>query len=93
MMPLDWSAPGGPAIPVFVSRARAFGVGRGDLWLVQGGPGASADVFGEFVDELRAMVPGFDIYTIEHRGVGESARLGCPERETRGPSSRGSRAS
>jgi pimeloyl-ACP methyl ester carboxylesterase len=82
MMPLDWSAPGGSQIPVFVSRAKAYGTSKADLWLVQGGPGDSADAFGAFVDELRATVPGFDIYTIEHRGVGESARLGCPDQES-----------
>jgi pimeloyl-ACP methyl ester carboxylesterase len=83
MMPLDWATPGGEKIPVFVSRARSFSSPhRGDLWLVQGGPGASADVFGTFVDELRARIPGVDIYTIEHRGVGQSARLGCPEQES-----------
>jgi pimeloyl-ACP methyl ester carboxylesterase len=88
MMPLDWAAPGGRQIPIFVSRARSFhSPHRGDLWLVQGGPGGSADIFGTFVDELRAQVPGFDIYTIEQRGVGQSARLGCPDQES--PSSVG----
>jgi pimeloyl-ACP methyl ester carboxylesterase len=83
LMPLDWGHPDGAKIPVFVSRARSYSSPhRGDLWLVQGGPGASAEVFGTFVDELRARVPGFDIYTIEHRGVGQSARLGCPDQES-----------
>jgi pimeloyl-ACP methyl ester carboxylesterase len=82
MMPLDRSTPDGVKIPVFVSHAKSFGAHRADLWLVQGGPGDSASYFDTFVDELRARLPGFDIYTIEHRGVGESARLGCPEQES-----------
>jgi pimeloyl-ACP methyl ester carboxylesterase len=81
-MPLDWGSPEGPTIPVFVSRAPSAATHMADLWLVSGGPGQSADAFGAFVDELRADLPGFDIYTIEHRGVGQSARLGCPDQES-----------
>jgi pimeloyl-ACP methyl ester carboxylesterase len=82
MMPLDWASPQGRTVPVFVSRAKSTAPHAADLWLVSGGPGQSADAFGTFVDELRADLPGFDIYTIEHRGVGQSARLGCPEQES-----------
>jgi pimeloyl-ACP methyl ester carboxylesterase len=81
-MPLDWSAPEGRTTPVFVSRARSATPSHADLWLLQGGPGDSADVFVNVVDELRAALPGFDIYTMEHRGVGQSGRLGCPQQES-----------
>ncbi len=80
--PLDRGTPDGAKIPVFVSRAKSYSFHRADLWLVQGGPGGSASYFYTFVDELRAALPGVDIYTIEHRGVGQSARLGCPEQES-----------
>jgi pimeloyl-ACP methyl ester carboxylesterase len=89
-MPLDWNAPNGRKTPVFISRARSASPSHADLWLLQGGPGDSADVFADVVDELRAALPGFDIYTMEHRGVGQSGRLGCPDQES--PSSEGSTA-
>jgi pimeloyl-ACP methyl ester carboxylesterase len=82
MMPLDRGTPEGAKIPVFVSRAKSYGAHRADLWLVQGGPGDTSAYFNTFVDELRAALEGFDIYTIEHRGVGQSARLGCPGQES-----------
>lgn len=81
-MPLDWTAPDGPKTPVFISRALSASASHADLWLLQGGPGDSADVFADVVDELRAALPGFDIYTMEHRGVGQSGRLGCPDQES-----------
>jgi pimeloyl-ACP methyl ester carboxylesterase len=81
-MPLDWNAPEGRKTPVFVSRALSTSPSFADLWLLQGGPGDSADVFEDVVDELRAALPGFDIYTMEHRGVGQSGRLGCPVQES-----------
>src|SRR5436190_1388449 len=82
MMPLDWAAPAGAQIPVFVSRARSRAAHRGGVWLLAGGPGQSADAFEGFIDSLRARVPGLDVYTIEHRGVGQSARLACAEQES-----------
>jgi pimeloyl-ACP methyl ester carboxylesterase len=81
-VPLDWDAPGGRKTPVFISRARSATPSHADLWLLQGGPGDSAEVFANIVDELRAALPGFDIYTMEHRGVGQSGRLGCPDQES-----------
>ncbi|MBV9948627.1 MAG: hypothetical protein JOZ69_17395, partial [Myxococcales bacterium] len=62
-MPLDYADPSSVKIPVFVSRAKSLDAPRADLWLVQGGPGESADVFDDFVDQLRATLPGFDVYT------------------------------
>jgi pimeloyl-ACP methyl ester carboxylesterase len=81
-MPLDYDAPDGARVPVFISRAKSFTPSHADLWLLQGGPGDSAEVFDVMVDELRQDVPGVDIYTMEQRGVGQSARLGCPEQES-----------
>jgi pimeloyl-ACP methyl ester carboxylesterase len=82
MMPLDYAAPNGPKVPVFLSRARSFTPSHADLWLLQGGPGDSADVFETMVDEIRKDVPGVDVYTMEQRGIGQSARLGCPVQES-----------
>lgn len=74
-MPLDHTNPAGPEIDVFLSRRR--GGGARQLWLLQGGPGASAESFYGLHDFLTAVDPQLDVYTIEHRGVGDSSRLSC----------------
>jgi pimeloyl-ACP methyl ester carboxylesterase len=81
-LPLDYALPQGTKVPVFISRAQSFTPSHADLWLLQGGPGDSADVFATDIDELRKDVPGVDVYTMEQRGVGQSARLGCPVQES-----------
>jgi len=89
-VPLDWNAAAGPSIPVFLSRRRAAAPAAGQLWLLQGGPGGSGDAFLDLVMALGPLLPDLDIYVLEHRGVGESARLGCPTQED--PASIGGRA-
>ncbi len=73
-MPLDHDDPTGEQIDVFVSRR---GTGPRQLWLLQGGPGASAETFFGWHEFLTAVDPELEVYTIEHRGVGSSTRLGC----------------
>lgn len=74
-MPLDHANPAGDTIDVFLSRRR--GGGARQLWLLQGGPGASAESFYGLHDFLGKVDPEVDVYTIEHRGVGDSSRLSC----------------
>ncbi|HEU4534551.1 MAG TPA: hypothetical protein VFS00_10555, partial [Polyangiaceae bacterium] len=82
--PLDWSDPDREKIDVFLARKKARSAPRGQLWLLQGGPGSSGGYFsypyGERseVDRLSAALPDLDIYVFEHRGVGLSTRLYCP---------------
>lgn len=87
-VPLDWNDPQGPTIEVQISRLKASEEPRRQLWMLQGGPGGSADVFDQLVGLLGGYAPDMDIFTLEHRGVGESTRLGCPDEEA--PSSEGS---
>ncbi|MCU0683849.1 MAG: hypothetical protein MUF34_16685, partial [Polyangiaceae bacterium] len=68
-----------------MARKKAAGVARGQVWLLQGGPGGTGAVFAaRFDDEqteverIAEAVPDVDIYVIEHRGVGLSTRLTCP---------------
>jgi pimeloyl-ACP methyl ester carboxylesterase len=82
-LPLDHARPEGPALPIFVSR-RLASSGRSDtqLWLLQGGPGGSANVFKNLVEqELAPLMPNVDFYLLEQRGVSESAHLGCAAQE------------
>jgi len=50
---------------------------RNALFLLSGGPGGSSDIFEPIMLLLRLYLPNHDIYYLEHRGVGRSARLGC----------------
>ncbi|MBN8610875.1 MAG: alpha/beta hydrolase [Deltaproteobacteria bacterium] len=80
-MPIDHDDPSGETIEVMISRR---GEGTRQLWLLQGGPGGSAEAFFGLHDFLTtALDPELEVYTIEHRGVGESTRLGCPTAEGR----------
>lgn len=81
-MPLDHDHPEGETIDVFISRR---GNGPRQLWLLQGGPGASAESFFGLHDFLTMVDPELEVYTIEHRGVGDSTRLGCAAEGTRTP--------
>jgi pimeloyl-ACP methyl ester carboxylesterase len=89
-VPLDWATPSGQTIPVFLSRmpTRAAAA-RGQLWLLQGGPGGSGEEFVSVVPTLAQLLPDLDIVVLEHRGVGLSSRLGCPTAES--PASAASR--
>ena len=79
-LPLDWDAPDGDTIGVFVKRLRS-GADRGQLWLLMGGPGGSAANFELSASAYAARSLGLDVYMLEHRGVGRSHRLGCPSYE------------
>lgn len=50
------------------------------LWYLAGGPGDAAT---QALHRLREVFPDSDIdlYALDHRGTGGSARLGCPEQE------------
>jgi pimeloyl-ACP methyl ester carboxylesterase len=83
-VPLRWSDPAGPTIEVFVQRLRGVGPIRGQLWLLEGGPGGSGADFDEWMEELHELDPSLDLYAVDHRGVGRSTRLDCPAQETAG---------
>jgi len=55
------------------------------LWLVDGGPGAAAsDSFTELLPQIQ-FIPGlgkFDVFSFDHRGVGESSPIKCEENQS-----------
>lgn len=82
-VPMRWEEQEGPAMDIFVQRLRGTApVVRGQLWLLQGGPGGSGADFDGLMEAFGEAYPEWDLYTLDHRGVGRSARLGCPEQET-----------
>jgi len=81
-VPLDWKKSDGKTIDILVSRLRATGTVKGQLWLQNGGIGDSAIGFSAQLENHFADIrKNYDIYIMEHRGVGGSTRLTCPKGE------------
>ena len=76
-VPLDWSVLNGPVIDVFVKRYRLVGRPRGQLWLLNGGPGAAGSDFEPLLHYFLDENPDLEVYLLDHRGTGGSERLGC----------------
>jgi len=78
-VPLDWDAPEGEMIELFVVRDEADGERLGALFVNPGGPGASA---AEMAAVLPSILPSgiterFDIVGVDPRGVGGSTPIDC----------------
>lgn len=80
-MPLVWDDPDGPSIELFAQRHLRRGGASRVLWMLAGGPGQTGAVYESYVKDLARSLPDTDLYVFEHRGVGRSTRLGCPEQE------------
>jgi pimeloyl-ACP methyl ester carboxylesterase len=79
--PLDWDAPEGTKIDLFVKRLRAEAPSGRSMWILMGGPGqAGADGEGIAL-VIQQRDPGLDMYLLDHRGVGLSTRLFCRQQE------------
>lgn len=80
-MPLSHDAPDERTTPVRVMRLLSEQTGaRRQLWFLDGGPGDSG------LASLTRVVAlledsGVDFYTLDHRGVGNSALLECPDEQ------------
>ncbi|WP_437996073.1 alpha/beta fold hydrolase [Sorangium sp. So ce185] len=82
-VPLRWDQPEGETITFFVKRKlAATQPSRGQLWLLNGGPGYSGADFEPTVQFLTGVDPTLDMYMPDHRGTGRSSRLGCADGET-----------
>jgi len=80
-LPLDYTnyTEDSARINIFVKRLRQSTdkTAKKSLWLLQGGPGGSCTAFESIMHLLQQQLPDFDLYTLDHRGVGYSTRLGC----------------
>ena len=81
--PLHWDDPAAAApINIRLKRLLALQPGSKILWLLQGGPGApGTTTMGYLMQRIRDRDPSIDVYTVDHRGTGESTYMGCPEQE------------
>ncbi|KAH3731662.1 alpha/beta hydrolase fold [Pelomyxa schiedti] len=83
-VPLSYQNPGGQQIFAFVSRLTNPNVAtakKGQLWMLQGGPGDSGESGWPFAysEHLMDLLGGtFDLMFPDHRGVGFSTPLYCP---------------
>lgn len=81
-MPLDHGDPAAGSIGIAIKRLRST---RGAdaptrIWFFDGGPGDSGIHSLPRLDEVLGHT-GVDLYTLDHRGVGRSAELSCPDQE------------
>jgi hypothetical protein len=80
---------GAERLPVFVKCFR--GKGKDDrkaLWMMQGGPGGSAEIFEYLMFTLKANLgDSWDVCYMDHRGTGRSSFLGCPSIQAEQPGS------
>jgi pimeloyl-ACP methyl ester carboxylesterase len=79
-LPAVWSDPGGDSIDVFVKRyPAAVQPAKGQLWILQGGPGLPASKLEWAAFLVGSTVPTLDIYLPDHRGTGKSTLAECPD--------------
>ena len=76
-VPLRHSDPSGSRIDLLVARYAAQNQSKGQLWMLDGGPGGTGV---NYMHEL--VLPyyrqlGYDIYIPQHRGTGHSSPLSC----------------
>jgi hypothetical protein len=81
-MPLVHAKPDSATIDIAVIRLRATEPSRGQLWFIEGGPGASGVAGFAGPAAFAAVFPDLDIYSLDHRGVGGSGLLECPDQQS-----------
>jgi pimeloyl-ACP methyl ester carboxylesterase len=78
-VPLLWDEPDAERIEVLVARYLGKSAHRGQLWLLDGGPGGTGASYME-EDTLAVYASlGLDVYVPQHRGTGYSTPLECRE--------------
>ncbi|MFO0549983.1 MAG: alpha/beta fold hydrolase [Polyangiaceae bacterium] len=81
--PLSRTVESGKTVDFHVGRiAAATQPARGQLWLLQGGPGLAGSTLAGVVASMQTVAPDLDLYLPDHRGVGESSPLVCDGFET-----------
>ncbi len=79
--PLRTGEKGTRTINISVKRYRSTGKPRGQLWLVNGGPGASGGDFEASIALFLSLAPELELYFFHARGTGESTLLDCPKEQ------------
>ncbi|MBN2693890.1 alpha/beta fold hydrolase [bacterium] len=78
MMPFDYNNLNSYRVPVFIYRHKSASQNRkGAIWFLAGGPGGSGAIFDDYFKRYKIDYPDWDLYSIDHRGVGNSEKLTC----------------
>ncbi len=79
-VPLNHEVADATEIGVFIYKREAVvEQGKKQVWFLQGGPGGSGAVFAEIFQVYANAHPEWEMYSLEHRGVGNSERLTCSQ--------------
>ena len=82
-VPLYWEDPEGQTMTIHVKRLKALVNAKKQMWWLDGGPG-NAGTAGllHWFKTNSTLDWTIDLYTLDHRGTGNSDRLSCPEQES-----------
>jgi len=77
-VPLDYDEPLGQHIDITAFRYLGTAENKeGQIWFLEGGPGGSGRLLSRAMLRMARYYSDFDYYSLDHRGVGMSTRLGC----------------
>lgn len=81
-VPLRHEDPDGAVIEVAVKRKLGKNPHQRQLWFLDGGPGDSGRESLAALVKVFADIDDLDLYTFDHRGVGGTKLLDCPEQQS-----------
>ena len=77
-VPLDHDSSSRGTVNIFSFRYLSSSEKRkGQIWFLEGGPGGSGRLLARAMLQVAEYYPDFDVYSLDHRGVGGSTRFGC----------------
>lgn len=86
-VPARRNVDGTKTLELSIKRYRPVAKPRGQLWLVNGGPGAGSGDFESAIELFTAVGRDLEVYLLDHRGTGKSTALHCPAQEASSSSS------
>jgi len=80
-MPLNYSDPNSQTIPIFIFKIFTTSVAQktGQIWFLEGGPGGPGEDYAPIMPWINRDFPDMDVFSLDHRGVGNSSKLTCPQ--------------
>lgn len=75
--PLSYDNPSEGAISLFLWRMQNAPQSRAQVWLLAGGPGIASNTLTPIAKALLEAHPDWAVYSMDHRGVGNSTLLEC----------------
>lgn len=81
-LPLHYDDPNSPLISVAVKRKLGRSPHRRQVWFLDGGPGDSGTESLAGLVKVFGDIDDIDFYTFDHRGVGGTALLECPDQQS-----------